>query len=162
MNKRIAKKVLAGKDFEYALSQRKRASKRLGIPVPYTIGIDKSESKDETAVLIIQNGVVTGRFSGMTQHESAKPKTAFNLRTGDAPSHLPGTFKGEVVFRGQSESVVILDDVAIFTPLEPTDAHARLHAMQLPELKELAKTMGLKGYSTLKKAEVLDLIEGAK
>lgn len=65
-----------------------------------------------------------------------KMKVDFHKRTGQAPSNLPGALPGRVF---------------------PIDA---LEDMFLPELKALAKDKGLKGFSTLNKAELVALIKG--
>lgn len=151
MKRRVARKILFNAS-EYSRDQVRRASRRL-----YTMGIDWATDRTET-----------GRFSGLAQHESVKPKQGhtvvteadtivsnptitaervsnFHSRTGMAPSQLPGAIL---------ESVV---DFYSDNKCAGADSHD-YSGMTIPKLKLEAKIRGLAGYSTMNKQELAKLL----
>jgi len=184
MNRRIAKKIVQESDRNYSWDQRVEAARLLGLPAPkeYFMGIDQAHGYDYTAVSILDmktGRTETGRFSTETLNTAVTPKSlgevmlenqfmssempkAFNYRTGAAPSHLPGALRGipqeQVVldsknFVATDYSGAEIQTARGFPALKP------LADQSLTELKDTAKAMGRKGYSTLKKAELIELIE---
>jgi hypothetical protein len=137
MKRRIAKKVKDDPK-RYRGNQIADAAKRLG---GYVIGIDMAAegSTDWTVSHVYKTE--TGRFASETLNEANKPKTAFNYRTGQAPT-TPGAIP-----------VTPFN----FEGVDPKIQHA-YDGMTLPELRAYAKEHGVKGYSTLKKDELLDLL----
>lgn len=138
MKKRIAKKVKDDPK-RYRGPQIAHAAKRLGKSI-MAMGIDWAE--DHTVIHIYNgNATDTGPLSATTLNEPTKPKTAFNHRTGQAPTTphaIPVTNHQEA----QAINFGLVD------------------AMTLPDLREFAKAKGLKGYSTMKKAELVALLKG--
>ncbi|KAG6724313.1 hypothetical protein I3842_03G254500 [Carya illinoinensis] len=45
--------------------------------------------------------------------------------------------------------------------LQPKNVHGDLSALKLPELRALAKSLGLRGYSKMKKSELVELLSGS-
>lgn len=151
MKKRIAKKVLRYAE-HYSLRNVLTACRRLNVDVAdlaeilplskkaakkrrIVMGIDMAVegTTDYTAIAVYNvDATETGRFSTATLNESAKPKTAFNHRTGQAPT-TPGAIL--------------------------TTTRRDLDEMSLVELRETAHNMGLIGYKSLKKADLVARIK---
>lgn len=141
MNRRIAKKIVDAKKHVHTWDRTVRAHKRLGLPAPepeyciraekYVLGVDKGEEgEDFTGIHVITEQTKTGRLS------------SFNYRTGKAPVHLEGAIVPPIVAEDTT----------------PLTVHTDLEQKTLPELKELAKVMGIKGFSGLKKTDLIAVI----
>ena len=141
MNRRIAKKIVDAKKHVHTWDRTVRAHKRLGLPAPEPeyciraekclIGVDKGEEGgDFTAIHYSTEQTKTGKLS------------SFHYRTGKAPVHLEGAL---VPPTGTEETT-------------PLTVHTDLEQKSLPELKELAKVMGIKGFSGLKKTDLIAVI----
>uniref|UniRef100_A0A2P2JNC1 Rho termination factor-like N-terminal domain-containing protein n=1 Tax=Rhizophora mucronata TaxID=61149 RepID=A0A2P2JNC1_RHIMU len=55
-------------------------------------------------------------------------------------------------------AVQITSELSAATSISPALESPKLEEMKLPELKELAKSRGFRGYSKLKKCELLELL----
>lgn len=141
MNKRIVKKVLKDPK-RYHKTLVDRACKRLGESV-MILGVDKgAEGTTDYTVMATYNmdAATTGRVS------------SFRHRTGNAPKTEGAVLKSfRAAFdEAQASGVPFIAATSM-----------RYEDMTLPQLKEAAKAKGLSGYSTLKKADLVALLEGA-
>jgi len=130
VKKRIAKKVMKNKDHVRYKHGTKYHAARR-LGVPMILDKDMDRPPPET------------------QNEAIKPKTVFNYRTGHAPS-TPGVIPPTTV-NSLDELTQDSQKMGLYFDLEDKT---------LVELKDLAKSMGKKNYSTLKKAELMALIRG--
>ena len=152
MKRRVARKILFNAS-EYSRDQVRRASRRL-----YTMGIDWATERTET-----------GRFSGLVQNESVKPKQgyvvvteadttvlnpviisgqlgSFHNRTGAAPSELPGAIMASVI-----------DFYSADAKCDGANSHDYGN-LTIPKLRAEAKARGISGYSTMTKSELVKLL----
>jgi hypothetical protein len=141
MKKRIAKKVLDDPR-QYNLPQYKKACKRLGNP--WVVGIDMA-AEGATDYTYTTTGSVVTEDDTVVSHPTISTAHAknFHYRTGKAPT-TPGAIQ-----------VTPFN----FDGVDPKIQHA-YDGMTLPELRAYAKEHGVKGYSTLKKDDLLALIKG--
>ncbi|KAK1303037.1 SAP-like protein BP-73 [Acorus calamus] len=99
---------------------------------------DKGSTKEVDEVQVLSGGSQRGE------------KTEDNK----SPIPSPSTPKEEIVMISGGGLTAVVTEEASERP--------RLDALKLPELKELARSIGLKGYPKLKKGELVELLKGVE
>ena len=134
MKRRIAKKVFAEEGRKYSRVQRVKAYRRLGLVTPF-LSVTQRELLDK-GVVVVQG-------------------PCFHYRTGNAPTGLPEAIPPTYVLLDELTKGTVID-----IPVSSALVGPCYEAMSLVELKESAKAQGLKGCSTMKKADLLALLIG--
>ncbi|KAK1257989.1 SAP-like protein BP-73 [Acorus gramineus] len=116
---------------------------------------ERGSTKEVDEVQVLSGGSQRGeKTEDNVQSTDFKPSRPASNFVKKSPIPSPSTPKEEIVMISGGGLTAVVTEEALERP--------RLDALKLPELKELARSKGLKGYSKMKKGELVELLKGVE